>query len=261
MNGGSRGVGGRMLVAGALALGGVLTFGLALPRAAAQPPATAQPPSPATPRASGESVRPAVPSGQEQNTQVASRRAHEVVSVASIDRAARRVTVQGADGERRTINVPAEVRGFDTLKVGDNVEMDYYESIGISVLAPGTKPTVRERTSGVRTPTPGAMSADRELTVAAEVVSVDPAAGAVSFRGPEGQIRTVTIADPEMQSRVASLKPGQVVQVTHRESIAASIQPTARRSGGQPPASQPPASQPAVPPAQQPADPVTPPLR
>lgn len=171
----------------------------------------------------------AAPAGREQTTHVTSRRAHEVVSVAGIDRAARRVIVQSADGERRTITVPPEVRGFDTLKVGDNVEIDYSESIGISVLPPGTKPTVSERATGVRTPAPGAMTADRELTVAAEVVSVDPDSGAVSFRGPEGQIRTVNVSDPELQRRVASLKPGQVIQVSHRESIAASIQPVGPR--------------------------------
>ena len=48
----------------------------------------------------------------------------------------------------------------------------------------------------------------------------------VTFKGPKGNIRTVTVYDPAMQKKLTSLQPGQMVQITYREAIAASIKPT-----------------------------------
>ncbi len=154
------------------------------------------------------------------------RRVHSTMVVTAIDRASRSVTLQDADGEMRTISVPPDMKSFDTLKVGDHVDVDYFESIGLSLMPPGTKSSVTESTSGGRV-APGMAAAGRDITANVEVVSVDQVMNKVTFRGPKGNLRTVTVYDPQMQKRLATLQPGQMVQVTYREAIAAAIKPTA----------------------------------
>jgi len=154
----------------------------------------------------------------------------ETVVVSGIDRAKRTVTLTNSAGERQTMNVPTDVRAYDTLKVGDHVDIDYYESLAVSLAPPGSKPSVTERTSGTRMPEGGAGTAmaGRETTVAAEVISVDVPNNKVTFKGPKGNRRTVTVEDPAMQKKLPGLKPGQVVQFTYTEAVAASIRPSAK---------------------------------
>ncbi|HSY39847.1 MAG TPA: hypothetical protein VLA79_09975, partial [Polyangia bacterium] len=58
------------------------------------------------------------------------RRLHETVVVSAIDRTLRTVTLVNAEGDSRIVGVPPDMRSFDTLKVGDHVDVDYYESVG-----------------------------------------------------------------------------------------------------------------------------------
>ena len=154
----------------------------------------------------------------------AERLKQETVVVTAIDRSTRNVTLQNADGEKKTVQVPAEVKAYDTLKVGDRIDINYQESIAVSLAPTGSKPSMTERTTGGKMEG-GGMGTARETTVSAEVISVDVAANKVTFKGPKGQIKTVTVADPQMQKKLPDLKPGHVVQFTYTEAMAASIRP------------------------------------
>jgi hypothetical protein len=74
---------------------------------------------------------------------------------------------------------------------------------------------------------PGVFAAGREITANVAVISVDEVMNRVTFKGPKGNVRTVTVYDPAMQKRLATLQPGQMVQITYREAMAAAIKPTA----------------------------------
>ena len=74
----------------------------------------------------------------------------------------------------------------------------------------------------------GAGIKGRELRVSATVVSVDPAAETVTFRGPKGHISTVNVEDPALQAKLPSLKPGQVVQFDYTEAVAADVRPASK---------------------------------
>lgn len=152
---------------------------------------------------------------------------HESVVVTAIDRAARTATLQNTDGETKTVKVPEEVKGYETLKVGDNIEIDYYESVSVAVLPPGTKPTMGEGTAIERGPEGQGGAAVREMKVSGTVLSVDPKSNKVTFKGPQGNTKTVSVSDPAMQKKLPNLKPGQVVQVTYTQGIAAAIRPKA----------------------------------
>jgi hypothetical protein len=154
---------------------------------------------------------------------------HESMVVTGIDRTARTATLQNSDGETKTINVPAEVKSYDTLKVGDHIDVDYYESIALSMLPPGTKPSANQSSSVNRTGT-GAALGTRTTTVSATITAVDAKNNKVTFRGPSGNTRTVAVTNPDVQKQLPTLKPGQVVQLTYTEAMAASIRPTSPAS-------------------------------
>lgn len=58
------------------------------------------------------------------------------------------------------------------------------------------------------------------------MIGVDEVMNRVTFKGPKGIVRTVTVYDPAMQKKLTDLQPGQMVQITYREALAASIKPT-----------------------------------
>ena len=150
---------------------------------------------------------------------------HATVVVTSIDKANRKLTFKKSNGEKETIAVAPDVKAFDHLKVGDKIDVDYMESVALQMLPPGTKPSASERTA--RGGDMGMHGGAREVTASAEIISVDAAANKVTFKGPRG-VRTVEVQDPALQSKLPSLKPGQVVQLTYTEAMAASIQPAAK---------------------------------
>lgn len=150
---------------------------------------------------------------------------HESVVVTAIDRAKRSATLQNADGETRSVTVPDDVKGFDTLKVGDKIEIDYFESVSLSMLPPGTKPAMTESAGGGRLADGKGVTGTRETQVSGTIVGVDAKANKVTFKGPRGNTRTVSVSDPAVQKKLPSLKIGQVVQLTYTEAIAASIRP------------------------------------
>jgi hypothetical protein len=155
------------------------------------------------------------------------RRLHETVVVSAIDRPALTVTLLNAEGEPRTVGVPPGMRSFDTLKVGDHVDVDYYESIGLALMPTGAKTSMTETTTGGRAAEMGTASVGRQITATVEVIGVDEVMNRVTFKGPKGNVRTVTVYDPAIQKKLTSLKPGEKVQITYREALAASIKPTA----------------------------------
>jgi len=126
------------------------------------------------------------------------------------------------------VKVPPDVKAYDTLKIGDRIDIDYQESLALSILPPGSKPAMTERAGAGRMGEHGTGPAmgGREMTISAEIISVDAAANKITLKGPKGQIKTVTVADPQLQKKLPGLKAGQVVQLTYTEAMAASIRPS-----------------------------------
>jgi len=156
----------------------------------------------------------------------AARVVRKTAKVIAIDTRERLLSLQTSDGETNSVKVPPDVKGFDQVKVGDNVEVEYYEGIAVSMLPPGTKPSMTQRQTRSVAGGNGATVSD-EATVSAEILAVDLGQNIVSFRSPNGT-RTVQVRDPRLQHLLLSLKPGQVVQVTYRQATAASIRPLGR---------------------------------
>jgi Cu/Ag efflux protein CusF len=149
---------------------------------------------------------------------------HATGTISAIDKSARIVTVKTDAGEKRSIQVGPEVTGFDKLKTGDKVDVEYTESVAVSMLPPGSKPSASEKSAMMKTGK-GAGAAGKQTTISAKVVSVDPAANTITFKGPKGNIETVDVQDPDNQAKLPSIKPGQVMQFTYTEAMAVSVTP------------------------------------
>jgi cold shock CspA family protein len=171
---------------------------------------------------------PAVEEGETNtaNGQTRTQLVHTTASVTAINRSTRSVTLKKDDGEETMVHAPDAVKQFDTLKVGDKVDVDYYESLAVSMAPTGSKPSMTERKG--RAVDIGGGVQGRELNVSAEVVSVDPSANTVTIKGPKGNIRTIYVADSALQQKLPSVKPGQVVQFTYTEAVAATIRPSSK---------------------------------
>ena len=151
---------------------------------------------------------------------------HSSATIAGIDSTDRSVLLKTSDGTENWVHVPDSVQGFDRLKVGDKVDVDYYQSLAISMMPAGSKPSMTASQAGAVDLGAGVQS--REFKLSAKVVSVDPAANTVTFKGPKGRVRTVNVENPAMQAKLANLKPGQVVQFDYTEAVAADIRPTSK---------------------------------
>ena len=170
----------------------------------------------------------AAPAGEasETNTEHGQTRTqliHTTATVTGVNHGTRTAMIKTADGEETSVHVPEAVKEFENLKTGDKVDIDYYESLANSMAPTGAKPSMNERKG--RAVDVGGGLRGRELTVSAEVVSVDPSNNTVTFKGPKGNMRTVHVENAALQSKLASLKPGQVVQFEYTEAVAASIRP------------------------------------
>jgi len=151
---------------------------------------------------------------------------HTTATVTDIDRSARTATIKTADGESTTVDVPQSVKEFDTLKKGDKVDIDYYRSIGVSMAPSGSKPSMT-MSSGADVDVGGGLKGHK-MTINAKVVSVDPDANTVTFKGPKGNETTIDVQDPALQAKLPSLKPGQVVRFDYVEAVAAAIRPASK---------------------------------
>jgi len=158
--------------------------------------------------------------------QTRSQLVHTTATVTKIDKGTRMLSIKTESGEDTTVEVPPAVKQFDKLAVGDKIDLDYYRSMTVSLAPSSSKPAMSERKG--RMVDVGGGVRGREVTMTAEVVSVDPAANTVTFKGPKGNIRTVNVMSPALQAKLPSLKPGQVVQFDWVEAVAASIQPAAK---------------------------------
>ena len=172
----------------------------------------------ATPVLADTGDQPAMPGASRSKT------VHDTVTVTGIDKSARMLTVKNEAGEVRSIQVPADVKAFDKVKKGDKIDVDYTQSVALSMLPPGTKPSATEKEAAARSGT-GTGVAGKQTSISAEVLEVDVAKNQVVFKGPKGNARVVHVEDPEMQAKLPNLKPGQVVQLTYTEALAISLQP------------------------------------
>ena len=144
------------------------------------------------------------------------------VTVEKIDLATREATVKHADGRVETIKVGEEVQRLDEVKPGDDVTIQVYQSLALSLdQTSGGAPGMAEASSEVRTEPgelPGGIKT-RRVTLVARVTGVDPATKSVTLTGPRGRSAVLEVDDEAL----AKVKVGDLVEAVYTEALAVSV--------------------------------------
>lgn len=151
-----------------------------------------------------------------------------VAKVTAVNAATREITLKGPKGNEVTVVAGPEVKNFAQLKVGDNVNAQYVESLVLELKKGGGKPVERtEKASAVSAKpgeTPGA-AGGRRITVVGDVVNVDMATKMVTVRGPKRTVE-LNVEDPEQLKLISK---GDQIQATYTEAAAISVTPAAKK--------------------------------
>ena len=125
-------------------------------------------------------------------TVVAAAAVQVTATVVEIDHKTREVTLKAADGREETFIVDEAVKNLDQVKKGDVVVVTYAESLAYEVKKPGA--AAAGVAVGGATAKPGEKPAGvvaREVTVTVTITAIDEKAPTVTFKGPQGNTRTV----------------------------------------------------------------------
>jgi len=146
-------------------------------------------------------------------------------TVKSVDQATRQVVLTTEDGKEVSFVASEEVRNLPQLKAGDTVTVTYAEALAYEVQKGGTAvaavmETVGERAALGAKPA-GAVAQQTTLTVL--ITAIDKAAPSVTFKGANGETRTIRVLHPE---KLEGVSVGDTVQVTYTEAIAVKVTET-----------------------------------
>lgn len=141
-------------------------------------------------------------------------------SIMNIDAKTRHLTLKMDDGTDVTVHVPDSVKRFDELKKGDHINVDYYESVALSLAKPGetaSKGTVTARGAGKL---PGGIVA-KQVTQTVEISKIE--GDKVTVKKPDGTMETIDVTDDAMKTDLAKMKVGDKISATYTEAVAITV--------------------------------------
>jgi hypothetical protein len=145
-------------------------------------------------------------------------------TITAIDKKTRDVTLKGPQGNLVTVTAGPEVKNFDQMKVGDNVNVEYAEALTLELKKGGGLIVQRTEQSGGVRAKPGEKpggAVGRQVKIVADVIDLDPAKQTIKLKGPK-QTVDLHIADPEQFKRVAK---GDQVEATYTQAVAIAVTP------------------------------------
>ena len=146
-------------------------------------------------------------------------------TIVAIDAASRGVTLKRQDGKVVSIQLSEEVRNFDQLKVGDKVHAEYSQALALELKKGGGGKAAADVGEALKRSQPGQKpggEAVHQVTVLADVVSVDQKNKLVTLRGPQGNLVELAVDDPE---QLKNIKKGDQVGALYSESLAIKVEP------------------------------------
>jgi Cu/Ag efflux protein CusF len=145
-------------------------------------------------------------------------------TVVKVDQQTREVTVKGEDGKEFSFVASEDVRNLAQVKPGDVVTATYAEALAYEVKKGGT--VVGPATVvGGGAAQPGARPAAgiaRQTTATVIITAIDPKVPSVTFKGPQGNMRTITVQHPE---KLEGVNVGDTVELTFTEAFAVKVEP------------------------------------
>ena len=149
-------------------------------------------------------------------------------TVTALDKATRDVTLKGPQGNELTLTAGPDVKNFDQIKVGDQVNVEFIQALTLELKKGGGLVVARTEQKGAVAAKPGekpAAAAGRQVTIVADVIATDPAKQTITLKGPK-QTVDMRITDPEQFKRIAK---GDQVEATYTQAVAMVLAPAAKK--------------------------------
>jgi len=138
-------------------------------------------------------------------------------TIEAIDQGTRTMTVKDDKGIYETMQVPAEVKRFSELKVGDKITARYYSNVVIRLKKPGEAAVDLDTAALTRGEgAQPAATAAAQRTITATVVEMDPQTMSVTVTGPNGYKYSRRVAD---KKAFAQLKVGDRLDMTWTDAV------------------------------------------
>jgi Cu/Ag efflux protein CusF len=147
-------------------------------------------------------------------------------TITAIDAATRAVTLKGPKGNEMVVTAGPEVKNFAQLKVGDQVNIEFLESLALELKKGGGAPVAATAKEGAAAAKPGERPAGvvgRQVTVVADVIDLNAETQVVTLKGPQRTVE-LKVRDPE---QFKLIKKGDQVQATYTEAVAIAVTPAA----------------------------------
>jgi hypothetical protein len=148
-------------------------------------------------------------------------------TVTALDQKNRVITLKTPDGLDYTFVVDPAVKNLPQVNVGDTVSATYTEALAYEVKKGGSASATETIAGG--TAEPGKKPAGaigRQVTLTVSIAAIDPAVPSVTFKGPQGNTRTIKVRDPK---KLEGVSVGDTVQITYTEALALKIEKAAAK--------------------------------
>jgi len=144
-------------------------------------------------------------------------------TIEAVEAQTRTITIKKSDGTYTTIVAGPDISRFAEVKVGQTVNVRYYENVIVRVKKPGEPDTDTKTaaTTGSEQAMPGGTKA-KQRTITATITAIDPSVPSVTFTGPNGWKYSSKVQDTEALSKV---KVGDKVDFVWTEAMMVSLEP------------------------------------
>jgi Cu/Ag efflux protein CusF len=144
-------------------------------------------------------------------------------TIQAIDTTSRTITLRDEKGNEDTFAVGDGVQRFNELKVGQRVNITYYESLVLQLVKPGEKgggPSLEAALNRAKGALPaGSIATQEKATVT--VKAVDMSVPSLTVTTPDG--RTVT-RKIEQKKYLEGVKPGDKIDITMTRAFVTSVE-------------------------------------
>jgi hypothetical protein len=142
--------------------------------------------------------------------------------VTKINYKTREVTLKATDGREASFIADAAVKNLDQVKKGDVVAATYTEALAYEVVKQSGKPGVESigAAAGAAPGTKPAGVIGQNTTVTVAITAIDAKAPSVTFKGPDGDKKTVKVASAD---KLQGVSVGDTVAISYTEAVAFSV--------------------------------------
>jgi hypothetical protein len=159
----------------------------------------------------------------QQSRQIAGEMIEKTGVVEAIDHGARVLTVRESSGAFETLYIPASAERFDEVKIGDAIQVRYYDNVAVRV-KPASEPAVNS-SSADTTPAAGGRlggTVSTQRTITATVAAIDRGTRAVTYTGPNGFKYSRRVGE---SVNLDEFDVGDRIDVTWTEAVQIAINP------------------------------------